>query len=53
MPTPAESANLILKLYELRREPLLREARAWFTGEEFLPATYEELGQVIMGEKNA
>ena len=53
MPTPAESANLILKLYELRREPLLREARAWFTGEEFLPATYEEFGRVIMGEKNA
>jgi hypothetical protein len=25
--TPADSANLILKLYELRREPLMREAR--------------------------
>jgi hypothetical protein len=52
MPTPTESAELILKLYDLRREPVLREARAWFTGEEFLPATYEELSQVVMGEKS-
>lgn len=27
MATPVESANLILKLYELRREPVMREAR--------------------------
>ena len=51
MPTPAESADLILKLYELRREPVLREARAWFTG-EFNPATFEEFGQVLAGEKS-
>src|SRR5262245_60767435 len=25
-----DDANLILKLYELRREPRLREARKWF-----------------------
>ena len=25
-----EDANLILKLYELRREPVMREARNWF-----------------------
>lgn len=25
-----EQANLLLKLYDLRREPRLREARAWF-----------------------
>jgi hypothetical protein len=38
-----EQANLVLRLYELRREPRLREARAWFlaqfeagTSEEFL-----------------
>lgn len=29
MPT-TEDANLILRLYELRREEKLREARAWF-----------------------
>jgi len=27
MSTPVESANLLLKLYELRREPVMREAR--------------------------
>ena len=51
MPTPAESADLILKLYELRREPVLREARAWFAG-EFNPATFEEFGQELAGEKS-
>jgi hypothetical protein len=27
-----EQANLVLRLYELRREPRLREARSWFVG---------------------
>jgi hypothetical protein len=27
-----EQANLLLRLYELRREPRLREARAWYMG---------------------
>ena len=27
-----DDVNLILKLYDLRREPRLREARRWFTG---------------------
>jgi hypothetical protein len=35
--TPAD-AEIILKLYELRTEPLMRDARAWMTG-EFWPAT--------------
>ena len=26
-----EVANLVLRLYEIRREDKLREARAWFT----------------------
>lgn len=30
MSTPYESSQLILKLFELRREALLREARNWF-----------------------
>lgn len=42
MPTPFESAQLNLHLFELRREPVLREARAWFT-RDFNPATFEEL----------
>lgn len=33
MPTPFESAELNLKLFELRREPALRGARDWFTRE--------------------
>ncbi len=52
MPTPPESANLILKLFDLRREPVLREARAWFVW-EFNPATYEEVTETLMGEKSA
>jgi hypothetical protein len=38
--TPAD-AEIILKLYELRTEALMRQARAWITG-EFWPATAEE-----------
>lgn len=38
--TPAD-AEIILKLYDLRREALMRQARAWVTG-EFWPATAEE-----------
>jgi hypothetical protein len=34
-------ANLILRLYDLRREPRLREARRWFAA-SFKPKTYEE-----------
>jgi len=52
MPTPFESAQLNLHLFDLRREPLLREARAWFIG-EFNPETYEEFTAIISGERNA
>ena len=52
MSTPAENAHLILKLYDLRREPVLRQARAWFVS-EFNPTTFEEFGQIVSGEKNA
>jgi hypothetical protein len=38
--TPAD-AEIILKLYQLRTEALMREARAWVTG-EFWPTTAEE-----------
>ena len=34
-------AELILKLYELRTEPTMREARAWLAG-KFFPRTSEE-----------
>ncbi len=38
--TPAD-AEIILKLYELRTESVMRQARAWMTG-EFWPRTVEE-----------
>lgn len=38
--TPAD-AEIILRLYELRREDVMRKARAWVIG-EFWPATAEE-----------
>jgi len=38
--TPAD-ADIILKLYELRTETVMRQARAWFTG-EFWPNTAED-----------
>jgi hypothetical protein len=36
-----EDAEIILKLYELRTEVVMRQARAWMTG-EFWPATAED-----------
>ena len=37
-----EDADLILRLYELRREPKLRQAREWFTA-NFKATTLEEI----------
>src|SRR5690349_17623744 len=52
MPTPYESAQLNLQLFDLRREPVLREARAWFTT-QFTPASFAELVALAGGERNA
>jgi hypothetical protein len=52
MPTPFESAQLNLQLFDLRRDPVLREARAWFTG-EFNPETMAELVAIVGGDRNA
>jgi hypothetical protein len=46
MPTPFESAQLILKLFEMRREPLLREARTWFL-RHFHPASIDDIRGVL------
>ena len=43
-----ESASLILKLYDLRREPVMREARNWFFS--FNPTTTAEYMEAMMGE---
>ena len=45
MSSPYESANLLLRLYELRREPTMREARTWFA-QRFNPTTFEEAMQI-------
>jgi hypothetical protein len=52
MPTPFESAQLNLKLFELRRELVLREARSWFLL-EFHPETFAEFLAAVRGERNA
>ena len=52
MPTPFESATLNLKLFELRREAVLREAREWFL-RDFNPETFTELVGIVSGERNA
>ncbi len=49
MPTPFESAQLNLKLFELRRDPLLRAARSWFIN-DFNPETFDELANLAGGE---
>ena len=43
MPRPTyDDANLILKLYEMRREERMRKARMWFTA-QFKVKSWEEL----------
>jgi hypothetical protein len=52
MPTPFESAQLNLQLFDLRREPVLRKARSWFVL-DFHPETFAEFVTVVTGERNA
>jgi len=52
MPTPFESAQLNLQLFDLRREPVLREARSWFLL-DFHPETLAEFVAAATGERNA
>jgi hypothetical protein len=52
MPTPFESALLNLQLFQLRRDPVLREARDWFL-REFTPESFDELVALVSGERNA
>lgn len=47
----AESADLILKLYDLRREATMREARSWMGS--FIPETAEELMGVMQNEQSS
>jgi hypothetical protein len=52
MPSPFESASLNLQLFDLRREPVLREARDWFL-REFNPESFADLLESVKGERNA
>ena len=52
MSSPFNSGLLNLQLFDLRREPVLREARAWFL-RDFNPSSFGELVAVVRGERNA
>jgi hypothetical protein len=45
-------ADLILKLYDLRREEVMRKARDWFIS-EFSPETFEDVQRAALGEHGA
>ncbi|HUX67885.1 MAG TPA: hypothetical protein VMV31_10410 [Terriglobales bacterium] len=47
-----EDAQLILKLYELRREAVLREARNWFF-RDFQPTSAASIFETLKGEHSA
>jgi hypothetical protein len=51
MTDKATSAELILKLYELRREEVMRQARNWFFS--FQPETVEDIMNTARGEHSA
>jgi hypothetical protein len=51
MTDKAKSAELILKLYELRREEVMRQARGWFFS--FQPESTEDIMRTIQGEHSA
>ena len=48
MPSPYESADLLIKLYDLRRDPTMREARNWFA-REFNPRTIDDVMSAVAG----
>ncbi len=52
MSNKQEDANLILRLYELRREDTMRAARDWFTT-DFNPQSVQDLFAAIRGAHNA
>lgn len=49
MSSPYESADLILKLYKLRREKVMRKAREWYR-REFHPQSAEDVVSTLRGE---
>ena len=47
----AESADLIMKLYDLRREDTMREARKWFIS--FFPESTQDVMKTMVDEKTS
>lgn len=52
MADPAHAASVLLKLYELRTEPTLRQARTWFTY-EFHPTSARDVLSTWLGPGHA
>lgn len=52
MSSPYESATLLIRLYELRRDPTMREARTWFA-RSFNPESVEDVMQALNGPNSA
>jgi hypothetical protein len=50
--TPYESATLLIRLYELRREPTMREARAWYVS-KFNPTSVDDMIATLRGPDSA
>ena len=52
MSSSYESADLIIKLYDLRREEVMRKARGWYM-KEFHPRSAQDVVSVLRGERSA
>lgn len=52
MSTPYESATLLIRLYELRREDKMREARNWYVS-QFNPSSVDDVMQALRGPDSA
>ena len=52
MSSPYESATLLIRLYELRRDATMREARNWFA-RSFNPDSLDDVMQALGGPNSA
>jgi hypothetical protein len=50
--TPYESATLLIRLYELRRETAMREARTWYA-RSFAPTSADDVVATVQGPNSA
>jgi hypothetical protein len=50
--TPYESATLLIRLYELRREQTMRDARTWYVS-KFNPASADDMLTTMRGPDSA